>query len=887
MSNSTIDDAKREVIILPISERRMRCGLGPNATCAGTGRLAATARRACLAFVLFTLVTAASSGAQIPGLLPLQRARDSASAASSRAADSSQAPGTIDPIEIPLRAARAMVRLGEIDAVLRQRGPVLEAQLSVIGLRDSLQALTEQQSLVPRAQLTRRAISSLSAEWDRWDIRVKDWAELIRRRVVELDSFRVELDRDEDLWRRTIAQAPPDLPLSAIQEAEGVARSIAAQREALKARQQELIAAEVALSKAAETIDAGLSSVGAAYANMRQQLFRIDSPALWTAIARGGWPGLFSTVATRWQQNEDAFARFVRLNSGRVLFHLLVTVALLVAVMRLRQRVAHVDATSAVPDGFHPLVDTRDHQWVLAHPRSSTMLMAALMTVLLYPAAPLIVYDVALLASALSLWWLLPSLLPPRMVSPARWGLALMAIDRVSVMLFFSTPWHRLVILGVAGAGLVLSVRARRRLRSLDYATRRLPVIRWAQRGVTLGVVLMAISIPSNLIGNVTLALIASAVVVLACLAILAVVGSTVINGLVAMAVDALQDDLKIVERKGPQILNGVSRLVRIAALVSWIGAALAAMLLWDPFKGLVSQFLAFGVSIGTSKLTIATVLLFFGIIWLGALIGRWIALVLEADVLERLNLPHGMPVTIASIVQYALTAIAFFLALAAAGVEIGQLTIIGGALSVGVGFGLQTIVNNFISGLILAFERPISIGDTIQLDNLEGVVIKIGIRASVIRIGTGADLIVPNGRLLDRDLINWTRSGSNRRIEIPLRVQAGVDPRAIVDLLPSIVSRHRGVSRTPAPTCLFLGFGDSSTDFVVRCWTDALDYRAVTSEISLEAEEALRNAGYSSPSSQRDLHLRSVSADVVAALGAHGAPPHPTGHTERAVTSP
>jgi small-conductance mechanosensitive channel len=226
------------------------------------------------------------------------------------------------------------------------------------------------------------------------------------------------------------------------------------------------------------------------------------------------------------------------------------------------------------------------------------------------------------------------------------------------------------------------------------------------------------------------------------------------------------------------------------------------------------------------------------------------------------------MSVTIATIVQYALTAIAFFLALAATGVELGQLTIIGGALSVGVGFGLQTIVNNFISGLILAFERPVSIGDTIQLDNLEGVVTKIGIRASVIRIPSGADLIIPNGRLLDRDLINWTRSGRNRRIEIPLRVQSGIEPRAIVDLLPTIAARHRDVSQVPPPTCVFKGFGDSSTDFVLACWTFAADHGAVRSEISLQAEEELRKAGYSSPFPQQDLHLRSVSKDVVAAFG-------------------
>jgi small-conductance mechanosensitive channel len=311
---------------------------------------------------------------------------------------------------------------------------------------------------------------------------------------------------------------------------------------------------------------------------------------------------------------------------------------------------------------------------------------------------------------------------------------------------------------------------------------------------------------------------------------------------------------------------------VRIAAVGGWIFIALGAFSAWDPVRDFVLGMLGERFTIGRATLSLGVVLLFFGTVWLGALIGRWVALVLEQDVLDRLDLPRGVPVTIASIVRYALTAIGFFVALAAVGVDVSQLAIIGGALSVGVGFGLQTIVNNFISGLILAFERPLAIGDVVQLGALEGEVRSIGIRASVIRTFQGADVVVPNGQLLDRELINWTRSDWVRRLDVPVGVAYGSDVRAVVELLPRIAAAHAGVCRQPAPLCLFQAFGDSSLDFVLRFWTEAPDFPVVLSDVRVAVHDALAAAGIEIPFPQRDLHLRSVGPEVRASLGAPSA---------------
>ena len=242
-------------------------------------------------------------------------------------------------------------------------------------------------------------------------------------------------------------------------------------------------------------------------------------------------------------------------------------------------------------------------------------------------------------------------------------------------------------------------------------------------------------------------------------------------------------------------------------------------------------------------------------------MVGRWVGIVLEADVLDRLDLPRGVPVTIASMVRYTLTAIAFFLALAAVGVDVSQIAIIGGALSVGIGFGLQTIVHNFISGLILAFERPLAVGDTIQLGELEGEVRSIGIRASIIRTFQGADVIVPNGQLISTEVINWTRSDRTRRLEVPVGVAYGTDPGTVIGLLAGVAAGHPRVRPHPEPLCLFQGFGESSLEFLLRFWTEAEDFPVVRSEVRVAVHDALKAAGIEIPFPQRDVHVRTLPA--------------------------
>ena len=150
------------------------------------------------------------------------------------------------------------------------------------------------------------------------------------------------------------------------------------------------------------------------------------------------------------------------------------------------------------------------------------------------------------------------------------------------------------------------------------------------------------------------------------------------------------------------------------------------------------------------------------------------------------------------------------------------KFTILAGAFGVGMGFGLQNIINNFVSGLILLFERPIKVGDMVQLDTATaGTVDRIGIRASIIRTGSGSEIIVPNGKLISDQVVNWTLSNRLRAIEIPVGVPAGVDPCRVIELLTRLAKSHPLIAAKPASSALLIELGADTLQFKLSAWTE------------------------------------------------------------------
>lgn len=316
-----------------------------------------------------------------------------------------------------------------------------------------------------------------------------------------------------------------------------------------------------------------------------------------------------------------------------------------------------------------------------------------------------------------------------------------------------------------------------------------------------------------------------------------------------------------VIQKYHDQISKWLISALYLATILFLFYVILLIFEIKEPVIKVVISIWEFGFIIGNFNFSLGNVIIFFFTLWVAILISRITRAVLEEDVLNKMKLKRGVPRTISMMVRYTLITIGFLVAVAAAGMELKNLTIIFGALGVGIGFGLQDIINNFISGLILLFERPIQIGDTIQVGELWGNVKQIGIRSSVIRTFSGSEVIVPNGMLISREVTNWTLSDQKRRLEIEVGVAYGTDMENVLEILKKCASDHEQVLDDPAPSAWFTGFGESSLDFKLVFWFGSFDGGlAVKSEVAVTVNKALKEAGITIPFPQHDLYIKEPS---------------------------
>ncbi|MBD78890.1 MAG: hypothetical protein CL840_08220 [Crocinitomicaceae bacterium] len=221
--------------------------------------------------------------------------------------------------------------------------------------------------------------------------------------------------------------------------------------------------------------------------------------------------------------------------------------------------------------------------------------------------------------------------------------------------------------------------------------------------------------------------------------------------------------------------------------------------------------------------------------------IGLSLKVLLEDEILPRFSMKRGLPVAIGVSTRYFVLTMGFFLAVASLGIDLNKLSFIAGALSVGIGFGLQNIVGNFISGLILLFERPIVAGDIIVMGELDGVVLEIGLRASKVKTWDGAEVIVPNGDLITKQVTNLTLTDKNRRREIILETEKDADPRDIIMAIHSAIILNQEVLSDPTPQVLFKGQFQNYYRFRILYWVTG-NILVVGSEISLRINETLND---------------------------------------------
>ena len=274
------------------------------------------------------------------------------------------------------------------------------------------------------------------------------------------------------------------------------------------------------------------------------------------------------------------------------------------------------------------------------------------------------------------------------------------------------------------------------------------------------------------------------------------------------------------------------------------------------------------GVQFGDMRLSLDSVVMLVAVFTVGLLITGWLQRIMRITVLPRTRMDPGARTALVTGLGYIGVIISAVVAVSAAGLNLSSLAVVAGALSVGIGFGLQTIVSNFVSGIILLVERPIKEGDWIEVAGVSGIVRKIAVRSTRIETFDRHDVIVPNQDLIAGTVKNMTLSSNTGRLILPVGVAYGSDLERTREILLDAAKAHPDVLSYPAPVALFMGLGDSSLDFELRCYLkDVGDLISVQSDLRLTVYTELTNAGIEIPFPQRDLHIRDLDR-LLAALG-------------------
>jgi small-conductance mechanosensitive channel len=267
-------------------------------------------------------------------------------------------------------------------------------------------------------------------------------------------------------------------------------------------------------------------------------------------------------------------------------------------------------------------------------------------------------------------------------------------------------------------------------------------------------------------------------------------------------------------------------------------------------------------VKLGDTEVTLVTLFKLACIIAFVLICERLLRRHLVRQFLRRTHFHPSMQYAVSKIAGYVFIAIGFYIALKLVGIDLSSLAVIAGAIGVGLGFGLQNVISNFVSGLIILAERPISLGDRVELGEVGGVVTKISLRSTTIVTNDNITIIVPNSDFITHKVTNWSYGDPKVRIRLPLGVAYGTDPERLRRLLLELANGHPMVLREPAPELFFSGFGESSLNFELAVWTVEMTSkpRRFRSELNYAIERKLRENHIEIPFPQRDLHLRSGS---------------------------
>ncbi len=764
--------------------------------------------------------------------------------------------------ELPLRADADEQFVADVLARARKPAPTKTLKRDLERIEQGITKLSGRFKDTDLTQLPVVRLESLEHHWLFYDEQLTGWRKELQRVIAPYTSTAAEIVKRRTVWENTKARgAKYSLTPSVMKRIDQVIGQLDAAEDALSKPLGELLQLGRRAGRLEAAAQAGRKGASTAIEYQDSRLLVRDASPLWIAIDEPAADDALQNALAGIAIEKDFIVEYAEAHKERRQWYFLGAVVLLPLLILLSRRSRRLVSDDPQLQGSAN---------VLLRPISAWLVLALLGAVLINAGGPVLPQQAYLLLALIPVLRLLPKEVFDTLGPWPYIGTALYVLERVGIIYAGHPFFHRIhllvvTVLGVASLAWLL-IRAHRRSagQSLTRTERSVRALGW------LAVMALLLSMVANLVGNVSLAtMLTNATLESAYLGLALYAGAAVLVAITKLLFSRREATrFNIVRQHTGPLLDSFGRLIKLGALVLWVIVVLNEFRAYRPIKDSLTAVLTYPIELGEISITLGNIVLFLIAVYVAFWLARTIREVLAEDVLPKMSLPRGVGNSISTLSYYGLVLLGLLAALAVAGFQVGQFAIVFGALGVGIGFGLQNVVNNFVSGLILMFERPVQPGDIVEITGTSGKVREIGMRATTLTTFEGADVVVPNGTLLSEKLINWTLSDMNRRLDVNVGVAYGTDPRRVIDLLLDVARSTEGVAQQPEPLAVFVGFGASSLDFTLRAWTNNFaEWVKIRSELTLRVNEAIIAAGIEIPFPQQDLHLRSISAEAGARL--------------------
>lgn len=439
----------------------------------------------------------------------------------------------------------------------------------------------------------------------------------------------------------------------------------------------------------------------------------------------------------------------------------------------------------------------------------------------------------------------------------------LMILNTFEILIWYLGDYSRLYLLFETG----VSVWFVYQYITLDFSRNILPHMRYKNVLRVLRIpmfLIFLISFIANILGYINLTIFLQKMAIQSIVLIILIIGMWhIISSFINLNTDLISRNPKLkLNSYMPLFKKRIMQFFRLYFAYILFISFLNLFELKTAFYQGLNDFLFLSRRIGSIEITMGEIFLFVGILLFSWGLNVVIKIIFDEEHYQKYASLRGIPSAISMTLRILFTSIAIFFAFSAAGFDMKNFSIIIGALGVGIGFGLQNIVNDYISGLILIYERPVQKGDTVEVNNLLGEVLEIGIRRSNVRTFDGAEVIIPNASLTSNQLTNWTLSDKQKRLDIRIGVAYGSDPAVVIELITKAAAENSFVLNMPPPRVLFNDFGDSSLNFRLLCWVLLENGIQAKSDISVSIYREFSKNDINIPFPQMDLHIKGISEE-------------------------